>query len=456
MYAMHFQVLQDEVIEKKPKVDRLEILMEIITTECKTEFSVCNEVSTSYENTRSQINEVWMKVEIRQNRLQETLMRSQKFQDSFDDFLDTLSHIEETMDKEKPVSAKLDTVKEQKEHHAQIHNDVIQLEPVFEQIIKAAENLIETSEPGEEIEQFKTNVDETKHRYENVQQTSVQRQKQMTNCVLFGQKLLDETTPFGKWLDEKENHIPAMQLLPCFESSIAVELKELKEMINSFDEQKPTLENLSILCNSVVVNAETDQFEIEEKLKVLHDKYKSLNEMLCDRGKKLATLIVLAQNYEKEVKSIEEFLNKVEENTVSHLQTYGIDNEKITKELENITELLKDFEVLFASMKVLDTSKELSAEINNESSELVILKKQVEDIDSRCNNLQHQLNEKHDNLKVYAGKALQYNEQNIEFSNWYYSFSNTPVIIEPIGTEPLVLKKQMVEIEVCSRISIEF
>jgi len=188
----YLEALQDQVIAKKPKVERLAVLMEIITTECRTEFAVCNEVSTTYENTRSQIDDVTMKVEIRQNRLQETVLRSQKFEESLDDFLDTLSKLEERMEKEKPVSGKLELVKQQKDEHAQIHNDVMQLEPVFEQIIKAAENLIETSEAGDELEKFKQQVEETKQRYKSVQQTSLKRHKQINNGVLFTQKLSDD------------------------------------------------------------------------------------------------------------------------------------------------------------------------------------------------------------------------------------------------------------------------
>ena len=55
------------------------------------------------------------------------------------------------MEKEKPVSAKLLLLKPQKERHDQLHNDVTQLQTVWEHIAKAAEDTIQSSEPGDEV-----------------------------------------------------------------------------------------------------------------------------------------------------------------------------------------------------------------------------------------------------------------------------------------------------------------
>ena len=110
-------------------------------------------------------------MEIRQKFLQESLMRSQEFQETLDDLLDTLSHLEETMDKQKPVSADLSKLNEQKEAHAQLHNDVMQLQPVFEQIVKGGNAIIseamETTkmlsndEQPTDIHQFETDFHQT-------------------------------------------------------------------------------------------------------------------------------------------------------------------------------------------------------------------------------------------------------------------------------------------------------
>lgn len=359
--------------------------MEIITTECRTEFAVCNEVSTTYENTRSQIDDVTMKVEIRQNRLQETVLRSQKFEESLDDFLDTLSKLEERMEKEKPVSGKLELVKQQKDEHAQIHNDVMQLEPVFEQIIKAAENLIETSEAGDELEKFKQQVEETKQRYKSVQQTSLKRHKKINNGVLFTQKFYDEITPIEKWLNEKEEGIVSVKEVPCFESTISCELKDVKDMLDSFEEKKPCMENVAALCASVVENADTDHFDVEEKKKTVDEKYKSLNGILTDRESKLSTLLPLAKTYSKEKETVKEYVHKVDEYLLNSCPTYGIDEDKVRKDEDYVSELMERSDQTATAMDALiDTGKKITEEIKNQpSSELVTLNKTIEELADR-------------------------------------------------------------------------
>ena len=56
------QSLQNEVVERAPSMDRLEVLMEIISTECKHQFSVCNQVASTYNTLKSLMDDVCMKV----------------------------------------------------------------------------------------------------------------------------------------------------------------------------------------------------------------------------------------------------------------------------------------------------------------------------------------------------------------------------------------------------------
>ena len=87
----------------------------------------------------------------RQTRLQSSLIRSQAFQETLDDFLDRLTKLEELVEKEKAVSGKVQLLKAQKERHDQVHNDVLQLASVWVHIDKTAEDTIESSEPGDEV-----------------------------------------------------------------------------------------------------------------------------------------------------------------------------------------------------------------------------------------------------------------------------------------------------------------
>ena len=95
----------------------MEELADWIIINSKNDEVTVNNVSTKLQSIKGPMEEVWMRIEVRQNNLQEALIRSQGVQDSIDDFFDRISQFEERLNNEKPVSAILSTVKEQQKDH---------------------------------------------------------------------------------------------------------------------------------------------------------------------------------------------------------------------------------------------------------------------------------------------------------------------------------------------------
>ena len=72
----------------------------------------------------------------------------------------------------------------------------------------------------------------------------------------------------------------------------------------------------------------------------------------------------------------------------------------------------------------------------------------LQDLCRSCSNLGSELVEKDIEMKEYSGKVLDFLKKNREYSEWYHTTSKTPVILEPIGTEPQVLKRQLKQLQV--------
>ena len=109
--------MQDEYIKQNPELVKGEELADWIIINSKGDDITTNDVTTKMQLFKAPMEDVWMKIEVRQNRIQDALLRSQGVQDSVDDFFDRLSEFEERLNKEKPVSANLPTVKEQQNDH---------------------------------------------------------------------------------------------------------------------------------------------------------------------------------------------------------------------------------------------------------------------------------------------------------------------------------------------------
>ena len=106
-------------------------------------------------------------------------------------------------------------------------------------------------------------------RYESAQQGSLQRHKRITNALLYGQKLHDEVDALGTWLAGKDELMSDRSVLPCSESGITLQTKEVKEWLSEVDERKPVLENIAVVLSSLTQYAETDQSACEEEVSLL-------------------------------------------------------------------------------------------------------------------------------------------------------------------------------------------
>lgn len=422
--------------------------MDIIIKECEDDFVVCNQVRLLFDNVSRPVEEIWTKIEVRQSRLQDALLKSQKLQESFDDFLDRLGHLEERFDQEKPISAKEDVVKAQKKEHDQVHNDVIQLEPVFEQIMKEAEILLETAEP-EEKDKLKDKIRATTDRYQQLKDNSNTRMKRLTDEVNFTQKLRDEITPFKTWLTETEKRLDELEPIPCTELSVSKEIKNLKAIFEDAKAKQPQLEDIEKRKDDVVENADVDQPAIVDDFCQTKERYDNLTARLTERELKLTELVQHTQEYSTHLKPIDQLLDKVEHSVVCILPLYGIDMEKISKEQDDVNKLVQELTDILPTLKDYnDVCRVIMDKADSDSPEQPIFKKDVDNLNERYKRLRDQLHNKHDQLNEYANKASKYHDLNNDFHEWMEKARKTPGVVEPIGTEPDVVKRQLKEVEV--------
>ena len=394
-------------------------------------------------------DETALKVDVRLNRLRSALAQSQKFQEAFDDFLDNMSHVDERLVNEKPVSAKLDTVKEQKTEHAQVHNDIVQLEPVFAQICSSADEVLESAEPGKEKDQLKSKIDDVKEKFKNMKEKSEVREKVLADEVDLTQKFDEQHKPFNLWLDTIEPKIKDLRPLACEEDSLERQEKHAKDAVEDIKQHEPQLVEMEKTAQEALDNAEVDKVFVENDVKTDRSRFDDLKVNVDEAVQKLDELLPLAQDCTKELAPVDEALDKIEKMTGGAQSPLGLDEDKIKEEqrvLENLAKELEDAKPHLVNFN--DTAKDLQEKADADSKELPALKSRVEGVNERADKLADELQQRRDQLDDYADKAEKFNMADTEFKDWLSKASKTPGVIEPIGTEPEVLKRQLKEVEV--------
>lgn len=104
-------------MDKKREVAKAEELADWIIVNSNYDDVIANDVREKLQLIKRPVEEAWMKLEVRQNCIKDALLHAQTTEDSADDVVDRISELEERLNKEKPVSATLSVVKEQKNNH---------------------------------------------------------------------------------------------------------------------------------------------------------------------------------------------------------------------------------------------------------------------------------------------------------------------------------------------------
>ena len=110
----------------------------------------------------------------------------------------------------------------------QVHNDIIQEEPVFERLIQKGEHFAESLKPGEEKDAVNDKLHEIKHRYNDIVDRSKTMHDTITTVVPVAQKFVEKSVTFKEWLKQTEDAFNDLEPVPCDEEELSRQVKHVK------------------------------------------------------------------------------------------------------------------------------------------------------------------------------------------------------------------------------------
>ena len=107
----------DDVIKKKPILQSIRENGDGLTKANPQDKNLKTSIDDKIEKNQDIHDKFSTKVEIRYNRLQNALLKSQEFQTTFTDFNNTLDDIKSRLDKQEPLDVRYEPLKNVKEEH---------------------------------------------------------------------------------------------------------------------------------------------------------------------------------------------------------------------------------------------------------------------------------------------------------------------------------------------------
>lgn len=261
------ELLQDSVADKKRDLEKAEKVGQQLVETCDKNPHVINEVNLKLAKIKAPLENIAVKLDDRQTKLQMVVLQTQAFQDTLDDFEDKLSKIEDDLARMLPVSPVYERLRDQTHNHAEVADDVKQLEPVYSKLSSCGYDVLESLEPGEEKELLKDKLNEIDQRWNNVKEKVDDRKANIDEVTPDAKNYHEHSHSLIPCLEDAESYLTSCGPIPCDEKALAREEKLLQELLDTVEDKKPVVERLNEAAKSLAElcdNPEVTQAEIKD------------------------------------------------------------------------------------------------------------------------------------------------------------------------------------------------
>lgn len=306
-----------------------------IINDSKEDPKVVRDIHSELNKLSSPLELITRKIADRQAKLQNALMQCQEFQVSFDEFLDKITELEDTISSQEPISALHDKVKSQRQENELLKGDVDQQESVFQKLMKAGEAVLENLEDEPAREALAEKINAMKDRWENVKKKVENRQKNLEKVETDAEKYRDDADAIEAELAAAEKQVEAFEPLSVDRDSISKQKAIVSQIKEAAEKLKGGVPGVEDVVGFLREGAEQDVPVVEDELNNLKERIDKLNATLTERENELTALEQAADEYHVTVSSVEDVFAQAYD-AVDYPVVFGTDTDKAAERLAKI------------------------------------------------------------------------------------------------------------------------
>ena len=329
-----------------------------------------------------------------------------------------------------------------------IKDTVLHLEPVYEQLLRAGGNVLETSEPGPDKDALEQRLQNTKDRWNEVKRKTADRQEQLEQVVPLAKKYRDETQSLKPWLSDAEKTLQEIKPDSCDVAVLDKQLKALRGLKADVDDHKPDFDELNETSPALVESCKADKFVIDGGTQDLTKRYENLANDTSALEKKLEDVKDAAEQFNNAVKPVDELFDEVDKLLESHEPT-GINVAKGKDELSKVVDLLKALKENEPEVnEVNNAGQKLLSEVGEKSPAATHVKQEMQAVNQRYQDLLDALTNRKANLENDLVQANKFHDALHDLEERLPEVQEAVSAQEPISSDPEVVKQQLQQAEV--------
>ncbi|XP_074093361.1 dystonin isoform X18 [Macrotis lagotis] len=329
---------------------------------------------------------------------------------------------------------------------------------------------------SEEKEKLQRNLKELKTQYETALEESEKKVKLTYSLQEELEKFDKDYSEFDSWLQQSEQELENLEAGADDFSGIMTKLKRQKSFSEDVISHKGDLRYITISGHRVLEAAKScskrdggksnkDNFdtsatykEVQGKLDLASDRFKSLYSKCSVLGNNLKDLVDKYQHYEDASSGLLSGLQACETATNKHLlEPIATDPKNLQRQLEETKVLqgqVSNYQVAVEKLKkkaevLLDTRGALLPDKND-------IQKTLDDIVGRYDNLSKSINERNEKLQITLTRSLSVQDGLDEMLDWMESVENSlkdqgQVPLNSTAIQDIISKNMMLEQDIAGR-----
>lgn len=406
-----------------------------------------NDIQNKIDKVRTPLEKLCGKLEQRSARLQNAAMQSQEFQDSYSDFVARLGNIEDQLVSEAPVSPEYQETKKQKEDNEDVQDLIDQQEPIFENLLKTGERVLENTEPGDERRAVEKKIAELKERWQKTKDKAAERDQRIESVLPDAREYHKAQSTFEPWLGDAEKQVSEIKIKSSDPDEIEKQIKVLAVLKDDVEKRRPEYDILNTAAESLIDKCQDNNYVIDAQKKDLGKRWNALLKDLEDKEKMLGNAKNASDKLKDDIQCVEAAVQKAE-NTLESCEAPKIEPEYIKRDLSDVEAALQALEDCEPQKKEADKlAHELLDEMDETSTDAVVLKQQMDNLNEKYADVLDKTKDKKTQLKKAYVLIVEFVEIYEEITIW---IEETTVVVDTaqeISSNPVVVKSQLADVE---------
>lgn len=404
------------------------------------------DIQNKMDKVRTPLEKLCGKLEQRSARLQNAAIQSQEFQDSCNDFVGRLGNIEDQLVDDAPISPEYQETKKQKEDNEDVQDVIDQEEPIFENLMKAGERVLEASEPGEERKAIEKKLADLKDRWEATKDKAKKRDEQIESILPDAREYHKVRNVLEPWLTEAEKKIAGIKIASSDPEDIKKQVNALKSLKDDVEKHKPDHKSLNNAAESLIDKCHDNSYVIDAQIKDVNRRWNALLKDIEDKEQVLANAENASEKLQENVNCVEAVISKTE--IALEACEPKIEPEIAKRDLANVEAALQSLEDCEPKKKEADqNAHDLLDNMDETSTSAIVLKKKMDDLDERYNTTLNAAKEKKGQLKKAVVLIVEFVEICEEITIWIEETQPVVNSAKEISSVPAVVKSQLKEFE---------